>query len=123
MTSEEFIKRIQVAVYDSAIKGTLSLLEKPPGRCPSPCLVKLSQWFNQLSPEDREHIRGIIQMTAGDAVFGMLVVLDGDRSIREASEPLGLLELRYKVGEQSMLLNDPAGAPLHDLFVEQVPLP
>lgn len=123
MTSEEFVKRIQVAVYDSTINGTLVLLEKPPGRRPSPGLVKLSQWFNQLSPEDKDQVRRVIQMAAGDAVFGMLVVLDGERSIREANEPLGLLELRYKMGEESILLNDPAAAPLHDLFAEQVPPP
>lgn len=123
MMAEDFIKRVQMAVYDSTIQGALSLLEKPPGRRPSPGLVRLSQWFNRLSPEDREHVRGVIQMAAGDAVFGMLTVLDGERSIREAGEPLGVLELRYRAGEQSILLNDPAAPPLHDLFAEQVPPP
>lgn len=123
MTSEEFVKRVQIAVYESTIKGALSLLEKPPGRRPSPGLVELSQWFNELSAEDKEHVRAAIQLAAGNAVFGMLVVLDGERSIREADEPLGLLELRHNTEGQSVLLNDPEGEPLHDIFRALIPFP
>ena len=123
MTSEQFIKRIRIAVHDPAIEGSVSWLEKPPGRRPSGVLVDLSHWYSRLLPEDRDRVRRTIELAVRKAVFGMLTVLDGDRSIREAGEPLGLLELRYKVDEQSVLLNDPAAAPLHDLFMEQVPLP
>ena len=84
-------------------------------------LVEISQWFNGLLPEDREHVHRAIQMAARAAVFEMFAVLDGVTAIREATEPLGRLELRYRVGEHSILLNDPATAPLHDLFAEQVP--
>jgi hypothetical protein len=123
MTSKEFIKRICIVVHDSAIKGAISWLEKPSGRRPSKTMIDLSMWYNKLSPEDAEQIRRTIELAVGHAVFGMLAVLDGERSIREASEPLGRFELHYKVGEQSVLLNDPTTMPLHDLFVEQVPLP
>jgi hypothetical protein len=123
MTNEEFVKRVQMSVYESTIKGALSLLENPPGRRPSPGLVKLSQWFNKLSSEDREHVRAAIQLAVGNAVFGMLVVLDGERAIREAGEPQGLLELRYNTEDQSVLLNDPEGEPLHDIFCALVPFP
>ena len=123
MTSEEFVKRIQVVVYDATIKGACSLLESPPGRRPSPGLVKLSQWFNKLSSENREHVRTAIQMAVGNAVFGMLVVLDGDRAICEAGESQGLLELYYNTENKSVLLNDPEGEPLHDIFRELIPFP
>jgi hypothetical protein len=121
MTSEEFVKRIQVAVYDSATRGALSLLERPPGRRPSQALVRLSHWFNGLSPQDKEHIRSIIQMAVGNAVFGMLTVLDGERSIRKTKEETGALELYYRMEGQSVLLNDPEGEPLHDIFGALVP--
>ena len=121
MTSEEFVKRIQIAVYASTIKGSLSLLENPSGRRPSHVVVELSQWYNRLVHEDKEHVRAIIQLAVGNAVFGMLTVLDGDRSIREAGEPLGLLELRFKTDDKSILLNDPEGEPLHDIFGNLVP--
>ena len=121
MTSEEFVKRIQIAVYESAIRVSLSLLEKPPGRRPSQALVELSQWRNRLSPEDKEHVRATIELAVGNAVFGMLTVLDGEASIREAEEEVGSLELRFNTEGQSVLLNDPDGEPLHDIFGALVP--
>jgi hypothetical protein len=84
--------------------------------------VALSEWFTQLPREDEERVRATIQLAAGQAVFGMLAVLDGVRSIAEAGEA-GSLELRYTRQAESVLLNDPAAVPLHDLFVEQVPPP
>jgi hypothetical protein len=121
MTSEEFVRRIRLAVYEPAIEGCLSLLEKPPGRRPAESIVALSQWYNQLPPDDKERVRATIQMGVGKAVFGMLTVLDGVRAIREAGEETGTLELRYITGGRSILINDPTGEFLHDLFNEQVP--
>jgi hypothetical protein len=60
-------------------------------------------------------------MGAGQAVFGMLTVLDGVKAIREAGEETGTLELRYITQGRSILINDPTGEFLHDLFGEQVP--
>jgi hypothetical protein len=122
MTSEEFIRRIRIAVYDSSVEGTFSLLEKPPCRRPAPALIALSQWFNQLPFDEKEHIEATIRLAVRNAIFGMLTVLDGVRSIREAGEEVGSLELRYNLDRQSDLLNDPTGEFLHDLFAEQVPL-
>ena len=121
MTAEEFTRRIRQAVYDSSIEGVISLLQRPPGRRPSQTLVALSQWFNQLPVAEQEQIRATIQLAVRQAVFGMLTVLDGVRSISDAGER-GTLELRYNSEGQSVLLNDPAGEPLHDYFVKQVPL-
>jgi hypothetical protein len=120
MTSDEFTKRIRQVVYDSSIEGVVGLLQKPPGRRPSQTLVALSQWFNQLPLDEKERIRATIQLAVRQAVFGMLTVLDGARSIADAEER-GTLELRYNIEGQSVLLNDPAGEALHDLFAEQVP--
>ena len=116
MTSEEFVKRIHTAVYESAIGVSLTLLEHPPGRSPSPALVALSQWFRGLSPEDKRHVRMAIRFAVGNAVFGVLTVLDGERAIRVAEEECGSLELRYETSDRSVLLNDPEGKPLHDIF-------
>jgi hypothetical protein len=121
MTSEEFVTRIRKAVYEPAVEGSLSLLRKPPGRRPSQALLGLSKWFNGLSTDDRLCVRRLIELSAGRAVFGMLAVLDGVRSIREAGEESGTLELHYCTEGRLVLLNDPAGEFLHDLFAEQVP--
>ena len=97
-----------------------SLLERPPGRRPSPGLVGLSEWFNRLPTQDREQVLGAVRLAVGDAVFGMLCVLDGVRSIAELGES-GTLELRYTNEDESVLINDPTGEELHDLFVGEVP--
>jgi hypothetical protein len=121
MTSEEFTQRIRQAVYESSTEGVIRLLERPPGRRPSQTLVALSQWFNQLPQSEKEQVRATVKLAARAAVFGMLTVLDGVTSIREAGEDTGSLELRYTTEAASVLLNDPAGEYLHDLFAEQVP--
>lgn len=120
MTGEEFTRRIRQAVYESSIEGVVGLLRSPSGRRPSQTLLALSQWFNQLPAAEQERIRATIQLAVRQAVIGMLTVLDGVRSISDAGER-GKLELRYNTEEKSILLNDPAGKPLHDYFVEQVP--
>jgi len=121
MTNEEFICRIRKAVYEPAVEGSIAILEQPPGRRPPPALVELSLWYKRLSPEDKQHLRATIQLAARKAVFGMLTVLDGERSICEAEEDRGSLELRFNTKRQSVLLNDPAGEPLHDIFGNLVP--
>lgn len=120
MTSAEFVDRIKRAVYSPALEGTLSLLVSPPGRRPSSALVELSQWFNRLPADDQERVRQTIQLGVRGAVFGMLTTLDGARSILEPGET-GSLELRYESDEGSVLLNDPTGEALHDLFADFVP--
>jgi hypothetical protein len=121
MTSEDFVKRIQMAVHDSAIDGTISLLDKVPGRRPSPALIRLSEWFHRLPLEDQEEVKAVIRLAVGNAVFGILAVLDGVKSIRKPEEKVGTLELHYIVEGQSTLLNDPNGEELHDIFVGEVP--
>ena len=120
MTSETFVERIRQAVYESSVKGVIGLLQTPPGRRPSQTLVALSQWFNQLPLDEKQRIQATIRLAVRQAVFGMLAVLDGVRCIDDAEER-GTLELRYNAEGQSVLLNDPAGEFLHDLFVDQVP--
>lgn len=121
MTNEEFVKRVQIAVYEASIKGCLSLLEKPPGRRSSGVLLELSQWFKKLSHDDKKRVEMTIKFAVRAGVFGMLTVLDGVTSIWESEEEMGTLELRYNTKEKSILLNNTTGEFLHDLFAEQVP--
>lgn len=120
MRREEFIERVRRGVYDSSIDGIISLLVKPPGRKPSRVLTELSDWYNQLSHVDKVRVRTTIQLAVRDTVFGMLAVLDGDRTVNESGET-GILTLNYAHDRVSILLNDPTKEPLHDLFAAQVP--
>jgi hypothetical protein len=119
MTSAEFVRRIRVAVYEASVEDVLSILDRPPGRHPLSSLTELSGWYNWLSIPDKERVRDVVRLAARTAVFEMLTVLDGVTSIRETGEDAGSLELRYRSGGQSVLLNRPAGELLHDLFAQQ----
>lgn len=121
MTSEEFIKRIKIAVYQTSIDSTLSLLDKPSGRRPWSSRIALSKWYNQLSVSDKVQVRETIKIAVRTTVLGILEVLDGVRSVRKAEEETGSLELRYSVGTESTLLNGRENDFLHDLFASEVP--
>jgi hypothetical protein len=120
MTATEFVKKIRQVVYDSTVTICLSLMQKPPGRKPSPQIATLSQWFNQLSESDREKVRGVIELAARQCVFGIFAVLDGVRQL-EDSEKKGTLEVWYLKDGQSQLINDPGVESLHDIFNQIVP--
>ena len=120
MTPQEFVESVTQVVFKSTVAGCLSLMQKPPGRRPSPQLQALSQWFNELSDSDRSRVQDAISLAARQSVFGLLAVLDGVRQVEE-SETKGTLELRYLKGGESQLLNDPGAEQLHDIFNQIVP--
>src|ERR1700722_1125708 len=118
MTPEDFIIEIRQVVFESAVNGTLSVIQKPPGLRPPENLVVLSQWFMQLSDVDKKIFQSAIALAAHQATFGMLSVLDGVRQIEDGPSK-GTLELRYLKNGQSVLLNGPNSVHLHDLFNQQ----
>ena len=120
MTPKELVERIRQVVYNTTVTGCLTLMEKVPGRRPSPQLVALSQWFNQLPEADKQKVRSAIELAARQSIFGMFAVLDGVRQV-EDTERKGTLELRYLKDGQSQLLNDPNAELLHDIFTQIVP--
>lgn len=115
MNAEQFVDAIKTEVRDAATNGVISLIERPPGRRPSPNLVSLSQWFNELPMSDKQHVREVAAMASDQATFGMLTVLDGVRVIEDGADR-GRLELRHIKGGESTLLNDLKGPQLHNLL-------
>jgi hypothetical protein len=112
---EHFVDAIRTAVYDSTVTGTISNLSSPRGRKPKEDLVAMSKWFNGLAFHDRQQVERVIEMAAGDAVFGILCVLDGVRVIEDRPDK-GVLDLRYRRGDLDVSLNDETGSMLHELF-------
>lgn len=115
MDRELFVDAVRLVVRDSAVTNTISVLSQPPGRNPDQTLVGLSGWFDSLPLQDRQNIERIVQITAHDAVFGMLCVLDGARAIEDGPMK-GTVDLRYYRGHEDISLNDYSGAPLHELL-------
>jgi hypothetical protein len=121
MTREEFVISVIKAVYEPAIRGTLAVIEKPPGKKPSEELVGLSEWVGGLSLDNKKKFEAAIALTARQAVIGLLSVIDGVRQIENTSNK-GVLELRFRKGDEDVLLNSPEEEFLHDLFNQQVSL-
>ncbi|MBF5041328.1 hypothetical protein FGE12_02945 [Aggregicoccus sp. 17bor-14] len=115
MTPEEFVEVVRQVVMQGAVRAAVSLLERPPGRRPAPKLVAASAWYNGLSEQDREQVRGVAAMASHAAVFGFLAVLDGVRVIEDGPDK-GTLTLTLRKGDQEWVLNPPNAPMLHDLL-------
>lgn len=115
MNSELFVERINSELCKGTVSSLLELLDNPPGREPSPDLLKLSQWFKTLDSTDRKMTINLLELTARSSIFGFLCVLDGVRQIEDSTEK-GNLELWYKSNDMTKQLNSPDGDMLHDLL-------
>ncbi|WP_373550642.1 hypothetical protein [Haliscomenobacter sp.] len=115
MRIEDFVQAIKMVVLDQAVSDMIENLEEPPGRIPPHELIELSSFYKGLSHQNQEIIKKILIQTAEITLFGMFCVLDGVRAI-ENTENKGSLELWYRNGEETFLLNDPEEEFLHDLI-------
>jgi len=98
MDSEEFVRGVKAACSDRLADGEITLLRNPPGRRPGRRLLRLSKWFQQLSPEDQSALAEALSNAAEVAIFGFFCVLDGVRSIESGPEK-GSFELFYVNGD------------------------
>jgi len=112
MNAEHFVGALKAHVINAAVDDTISNLENPPGRRVSEAERALSQWYKQLSPKDAENLRSVLAQVSHQAVFGVLAVIDG---VRTVDDGVGHFELAY-VAKVRNVLNDPELPPLHDLL-------
>ena len=119
MNSEGFIKSIKKVIHDDVVSGLIGYLENPTGRKPPKSLVHLSEYISNLSQNEKSTLQKIIAHATHSKIFGLLAVLDGVRAI-ENSSGKGELKLYWEKGEERILLNDPEGEDLHDLYQSEV---
>jgi len=112
VNSEDFVEALRRHVGDAAIEDTIANLKQPPGRRVLPVERARSDWYNALSPEDTKHVNSVIATAVHEALFGLLAVLDGARTIDDGG---GRFELAY-LADQRVVLNDPQAIGLHDLL-------
>jgi len=115
MTAKYFVEILRKIVHEQAVNDTIKNLVDPPGKNPSERLKKLSLFYSSLNDTQKVHLKEIINETSEMTFFGMLCVLDGVRVI-ESGEDKGSLELWYRKGEETYLLNDIEDDFLHDLI-------
>jgi hypothetical protein len=117
MNAQMFIRAIKTVVCKAAAIGTLDSLQRPAGRRPAPELVTLSQWFHNLSTEDRENLARVVHMAANQTAYNFLLALDGLLAIEPAGAK-GRLKLYYGDENACSQLNDECAQQLSALFKE-----
>lgn len=115
MNNQEFVKMIKLCVRESAVKDSIRMLEKPPGRKPRQKHLAQSDWYNYMSVADKAMLKSIITEVVDTSLFGFFTVLDGVRAI-ENREDKGTLDLFYRNTNEEVLLNDPTEEYLHDIY-------
>ncbi|NJS36661.1 MAG: hypothetical protein HC765_09975 [Brachymonas sp.] len=112
MNSENFIDLVKIHVKNVAIKNTIEVLKQPPGRRVPPNERTRSNWYNALAADEVEHVNSVVSTAVHEALFGLLAVLDGARTIDDVG---GRFELTY-VSDKRVLLNDPIEIGLIELL-------
>lgn len=115
MDAETFVEAIKLVVRDSSARGVCEEMTKPSGRKPPADLLAMSEWFNSLSEEEQANVRKVAEMSADAATFGFLCAIDGVLAIEGYGEKGDLVLLFHKHGEE-IVLNDPHGEMLHDIY-------
>lgn len=115
MNAQDFVEVVKTAVYGGAVKGTLDVLQRPPGRCPDASLIELNQWFSRLGAEDHRKLIQVIELAADQASYNFLLVLDGLLAVEPAGKK-GELELSYSDGITRTRLNSENAVELSSLF-------
>jgi len=115
MSRDELIDGLKSETSDSSVRATMSWLRKPAGRQPARRKVELSEWFNNLPDSDKTRVEQIVRESAELAIFSFLALLDGVAFIEQGEEK-GRFELHYYRGGERLLVNDPQGEYLHDIY-------
>ncbi len=118
MTPEDFVSALQKVVLEASVEATVATLERPPGRRPGQDLIEASAWYHSLSDESRAILCQVLGMTAHQAVFGCLAVLDGSRVIEDDAQK-GDFNLIYRKGTEEWSITDSVGPPLHEILNRQ----
>jgi len=112
MDSESFIDLVKIHVADAAVLNVVARLRNPPGRGVSTEIRNRSSWYKSLDDKSRECVDSLIIESVCEALFGLFVVLDGDKVIDESG---GHFELAHISGKRVILI-DPENNSLHDIF-------
>jgi hypothetical protein len=113
MDSRNFIDAIKEVVRDGAIADTISTLENPVGRKTILETKDVVAWYQSLEEDERQLLLKIVAKSVDLALFGILCVIDGARSI-ENGPSKGAIELRYVKDEKVTILN--LDTSLHELY-------
>lgn len=113
--ADDFVEALRIAVRDAAVTQTIGYIANPPGRRVPGDLKKLSEWYGNLSSDERATFSLALEKVADSVMFGILCVLDGIIAIEDGPNK-GYLELQYVKDESSFVLNAKSGPLLHEIY-------
>lgn len=117
MTTEHFVTGLVQVVHEASVADTLTSLERgPSGRRPPKRLLELSAWYQALSAADQVRLRQVVELAVHSSLFGTLCVVDGVRTLEEATE----FELFSVQGAKRLQLNVREAECLHDEYQSQI---
>jgi hypothetical protein len=124
VTAEDFVRIVDLQAAKGAAEATLSALVTPPGRTPALRDRELASWYQQSSPAEKANIKAVVEEATQQAVFSVFALLDGVASLG-AEYGSGELALFYRENKEHVLLNDPNGRELHNIFnrLSKTPVP
>jgi hypothetical protein len=117
MTPEFFVESLEKHCRDSAVKDCIANFMEPPGRKPAELLVRLSNWFRALPPNDQEMVALAMKESADATLFGVLCVIDGGRVIEDGPEKSEFELAALRQGSRSVI--SPSTSYLHDLLIDE----
>jgi hypothetical protein len=119
LDARQFVSLVGSAVRNPALQGTFDTLQLPPGRKPAADLLQLAQWFRGLPEADRQMTARLLAHAVDSALFGVMCLLDGVRSVNPRPGVSQRLWLHAELEHgRRRLLNNPTGAnpELHDRY-------
>lgn len=114
MTPSAFVKALEIECADAAVDDCINLLNAPPGRTPAQSLVSLSAWYRGLDPADQSNVAAALAIAADAALFGVLCVIDGVRTIED--QPIKSEFRLTATCNGSTSIISPGPEDLHDLL-------
>jgi hypothetical protein len=116
MSPKYFVEILRKVVQEQSVNDMIESISTPVGNKPTSENVQFIDFFNSLNENQIYILKKILHNTSEMTLFGLFCVLDGVRVI-ESGEDKGSLELWYRKGDFTMLLNDPDEEFLHDLYL------
>jgi hypothetical protein len=115
MTPEVFVEGIRKVALDGAVRGVMSGLTDMADCIHANDGSKVAIWYESLTVVDKLHVERVANEAARQAIYNLLMVLDGWLFIEDGEEK-GEFVLIYRRGMQTTVIGEPLVSDLSGLF-------
>lgn len=90
MNSDDFVRSLIDTVRNPTIEDSLKNFVSPPGRNPPIKLKSISLFFKNLSVDEKEIVKDIVEEAVDLSLFRVLFLIDGTRKIHNDVDYFGI---------------------------------